>query len=403
MKKYIFLFFLQCLNTNYCQSQHETQKRLEKEKAILVKEIKQINSILFSNNNIKKSALDEIQDLDVKIRVRNKLIKVTNQEINLISKQININQRDIEIQRVQLVKLKDDYANMIRKSYYSKSRQSRLMFLFSSESFYQAYNRFKYLSQYAKHRKKQGEIIFKKTNLLNKLNIELLSKKVNKESLIRENQVSQLIYQKEIESQKLMIGELIKKQKDLEYRIRKNEKKIAAFDKEIERLIKVAIDNANRKTSSPSTLKFSITPEAKLVGKSFYANKGKLPWPVEEGIVIQNFGTQLHPVVRTTKIKSNGITIATNQTADARAIFKGIVMTVLSYKGSNPTVLVQHGSYITAYTNLEVVYVKKGQSLRPKEKIGKVFTNPTTGKTELKFSIFQSSTPINPKGWIYRL
>ena len=85
---------------------------------------------------------------------------------------------------------------------------------------------------------------------MNKLNIELLSKKVNKESLIRENQVSQLIYQKEIESQKLMIGELIKKQKDLEYRIRKNEKKIAAFDKEIERLIKVAIDNANRKTSS---------------------------------------------------------------------------------------------------------------------------------------------------------
>ena len=277
------------------------------------------------------------------------------------------------------------------------------MFLFSSESFYQAYNRFKYLNQYAKHRKKQGKIIIKKTNLLNKLNIELLSKKVNKESLIKENQVSQLIYQKEIEKQKLMIAELIKKQKDLEYRIRIKEKKIAAFDKEIERLIRVAIANANKKRSAPSKLKFSITPEAKLVGKSFYANKGKLPWPVEEGVVIQNFGTQIHPVVRTTKIKSNGVTIATTQTADARAIFKGIVMTVLSYKGSNPTVLVQHGNYITAYTNLESVYVKRGQSLSPKEKIGKVFTNPNTGKTELKFSIFQSSTPLNPKGWIYRL
>ena len=239
--------------------------------------------------------------------------------------------------------------------------------------------------------------------MLNKLNIELLSKKVNKESLIKENQVSQLIYQKEIDNQKLMIGDLIKKQRDLEYRIGIKEKKIAAFDKEIERLIRAAIANANKKTSAPSNLKFSITPEAKLVGKSFYANKGKLPWPVEEGVVIQNFGTQIHPVVRTTKIKSNGITIATTQTADARAIFKGIVMTVLSYKGSNPTVLVQHGNYITAYTNLESVYVKRGQSLSPKEKIGKVFTNPNTGKTELKFSIFQSSTPLNPKGWIYRL
>ena len=403
MKKYFFLFFLQFLNTNFCFSQQETQKRLEKEKAKLVREIKQINSILFSNKTIRKSAFDELQDLGVKIQVRNKLIRVTNQEINFISKQININQRDIEVLRIEVVKLKEDYANMIRKSYYSKSRQSRLMFLFSSESFYQAYNRFKYLNQYAKHRKKQGKIIIKKTNLLNKLNIELLSKKVNKESLIKENQVSQLIYQKEIEKQKLMIAELIKKQKDLEYRIRIKEKKIAAFDKEIERLIRVAIANANKKTSAPSNLKFSITPEAKLVGKSFYANKGKLPWPVEEGVVIQNFGTQIHPVVRTTKIKSNGVTIATTQTADARAIFKGIVMTVLSYKGSNPTVLVQHGNYITAYTNLESVYVKRGQALSPKEKIGKVFTNPNTGKTELKFSIFQSSTPLNPKGWIYRL
>ena len=403
MKKYLLLLFLQLLTLNLSLSQQETQKRLEKEKEKLVREIKQINSILFSNNTIKKSAFDEIQDLDVKIKVRTKLIRVTNQEINFISKQININQRDIEVLKVEILKLKDDYANMIRKSYYSKSRQSRLMFLFSSESFYQAYNRFKYLNQYAKHRKKQGEIIIKKTNMLNKLNLELLSKKVNKESLIKENRVEQLVFQKEIKDQKLMITNLIKKQKDLEYRIKTKERKIREFDKEIERLIRVAIANANKKSVSPSSLKYSITPEAKLVGKSFYANKGKLPWPVEEGIVIQNFGTQVHPVVRTTKIKSNGITIATNQAADARSIFEGIVMTVLSYKGSNPTVLVQHGNYITAYTNLESVYVKKGQSLRPKEKIGKVFTNPNTGKTELKFSIFQSSTPLNPKGWIFRL
>ena len=403
MKKYLLLLFLQLLTLNLSLSQQETQKRLEKEKEKLVREIKQINSILFSNNTIKKSAFDEIQDLDVKIKVRTKLIRVTNQEINFISKQININQRDIEVLKVEILKLKDDYANMIRKSYYSKSRQSRLMFLFSSESFYQAYNRFKYLNQYAKHRKKQGEIIIKKTNMLNKLNLQLLSKKVNKESLIKENRVEQLVFQKEIKDQKLMITNLIKKQKDLEYRIKTKERKIREFDKEIERLIRVAIANANKKSVSPSSLKYSITPEAKLVGKSFYANKGKLPWPVEEGIVIQNFGTQVHPVVRTTKIKSNGITIATNQAADARSIFEGIVMTVLSYKGSNPTVLVQHGNYITAYTNLESVYVKKGQSLRPKEKIGKVFTNPNTGKTELKFSIFQSSTPLNPKGWIFRL
>ena len=112
MKKYFFLFILQFLNANFCLSQQETQKRLEKEKAKLVSEIKQINSLLFSNNSIKKSAIDEIKDLDVKIKVRNKLIRVTNQEINLISKQININQRDLETLRLEVAKLKNDYANL---------------------------------------------------------------------------------------------------------------------------------------------------------------------------------------------------------------------------------------------------------------------------------------------------
>ena len=146
------------MNLNVCLSQKAKQKKLEQEKAKLVREIKNINTILFTNKTIKKSALNEIEDLDVKIKVRNRLIRVTNQEINFISKQININQRDIEILREQIARLKEDYANMIRKSYYSKSRQNRFMFLFSSESFYQAYDRFKYIEQYAKHRKKQGRL-----------------------------------------------------------------------------------------------------------------------------------------------------------------------------------------------------------------------------------------------------
>lgn len=403
MKDFIFLFCVFFSTSNLCLSQQEKQKRLEEEKAKLVREIKQINSILFSNKSSKKTAFNEIKDLDVKIKVRDRLIKVTNQEINFILKQININQRNIDNLREDIFKLKENYANMVRKSYYSKSRQTRLMFLFSSESFYQAYDRFKYLNQYAKHRRKQGEIIIKKSKLLSKLNIELLSKKVNKESLVKENKLSQALYQKEIENQKLMIEDLLKKQKDLETKISLNQKKITAFDREIQRLIRIAIDNASKKISAPSSLKFSITPEAKLVGESFSANKGKLPWPVEQGVVIQSFGTQVHPIVKTTKIKSNGVTIATSQTADARSIFKGIVMTILSYKGSNPTVLVQHGNYITAYTNLESVYVKKGQFISSKEKLGKIFTNPETGKTELKFSIFQSSTPLNPKGWLFKL
>jgi murein DD-endopeptidase MepM/ murein hydrolase activator NlpD len=120
-------------------------------------------------------------------------------------------------------------------------------------------------------------------------------------------------------------------------------------------------------------------------------------------VVTLGFGTQTHPVVKTTKIQSNGVTIATPDNAKVRAVFKGKVMQVFSFKGSNPGVLIQHGNYITSYSNLAVVYVKKGQTIDAKQAIGEVFTHPTTGKSELKFSVFQNTTPVNPKSWVYRM
>ena len=146
-----------------------------------------------------------------------------------------------------------------------------------------------------------------------------------------------------------------------------------------------------------------MTPEDQLISDNIIANKGKLPWPVEQGIVIQRFGRQPHPVVKTAIIQSNGVTIATPKNAQARAVFEGKVMSIIGFKGSNPSVLIQHGNYITTYSNLAKVYVTKGQKVKRKEAIGKVFTNPETGKTELKFSVFKASTPVNPKGWIYRM
>ena len=118
---------------------------------------------------------------------------------------------------------------------------------------------------------------------------------------------------------------------------------------------------------------------------------------------VQSFGKQRHPVVRTTIIKSNGVTLATPQNEAVRSIFDGYVMSILTFKGSNPTVLIQHGNYISSYSNLSKVYVKKGDKVSSKESVGEVFTNPSTGKSLLKFSIFKSSLPINPKDWIYKL
>ena len=385
------------------QSNSSRQKALEAQKKRLQQEIKQINTLLFNNNRKEKTVLSQVEDLDLKISVRSQLVKVNNQQANLLTRQINVNQRDITELRVELEALKKDYADMIIKSYKSKSSLNRLMFLFSSTDFLQAYKRIQYIKQYANFRKKQGELIANKTQTLQILNNTLLEQKTKKQGLVEENKKAQQILMDERKSQQRLIRSLKFKSRSLSANIKEKQRKAIAIDREIERLIREAIAASNKAAGKKSKNVFALTPEAKLLAQNFIANKGKLPWPVEKGIVIQRFGTQPHPVVKTTMIKSNGVTIATSLNSLARSVFDGEVMTVLSFKGNNPTVLIKHGNFITTYKNISKVYVKKGDKVKAKQPIGEIFTNPQTGKTTLQFSVFNELKAQNPKNWIYKM
>jgi septal ring factor EnvC (AmiA/AmiB activator) len=292
---------------------------------------------------------------------------------------------------------------MIQKSYASKSLQNRLMFLFSSEDFLQAYKRIQYLKQYASYRRKQGIVIGEKTQLLQKLNSNLTVEKEKKEELIKENRLVQSQLIKEQKQQQGLIQTLKRKERSLAAQISKKEKQTRAIDKEIDRLIREAIAASNKAAGKKSKNVFELTPEAQLIAANFVANKGRLPWPLEKGVVVQAFGRQPHPVVKTTTIQSNGVTMATAPLSEVRAVFEGEVLSVVTYKGSNPSVLIRHGNYITVYKNLGELYVKKGDKVRAKQPIGTVFTNRKTGKTELQFSIFNNVKPVNPKGWVYQM
>ena len=385
------------------QSTSARQKALEEQKKRLQQEIKQINTILFSNIRKEKSVVSKVEDLDLKISVRSQIVKVNNQQANLLTRQINVNQRDITNLRSELKNLKKDYANMIVKSYKSKSSQNRLMFLFSSADFLQAYKRIQYMKQYANFRKKQGEEISEKTQTIQNLNKTLLDQKSIKEALVTENKIVQTTLMKERKFQQNLIRSIKSKSRSLTSEIKQKQRQSAAIDKEIERLIREAIAASNKLAGKASKNVFALTPEAKLLAKNFVANKGKLPWPVEKGVVTQRFGTQPHPLVKTTMIKSNGVTIATNPKSKARAVFDGEVMAILSFKGSNPAVLIKHGNFITTYKNIAKVYVRKGQKVKSKQSIGEIFTHPQSGKTTLQFSVFNELKPQNPKNWIYKL
>lgn len=385
------------------QQTSKKQKELEAQRLRLKKEIKQINSILFNNIKTRKSALTQVEDLQVKLNVRLELIKVTNEQANLLTTRISINERNISTNRLELRNLKDEYANLIQKSYESKSLQNRLMFLFSSESFLQAYKRVQYLKQYASYRRKQGKAIASKTKLLQELNQTLNNEKAEKILLIEENRLVQQQIEKDAQDQKSLIKTLERKQTSLASQISKKEKQQKAIDREINRLIREAIAASNKALGKKRKKTFQLTPEAKLIADNFKANKGRLPWPLEKGVVVQGFGRQRHPVVKTTTIQSNGVILATEPLAQVRAVFEGEVMSVIVIKGSNPSVLIRHGNFITLYTNLAKLYVTKGEKVNAKQAIGEVFTNQQTGKTQFQFGIFNNVDALNPKEWVYQM
>jgi len=400
---FFLLLFWIGLGTGFAQQNSKQQKQLEAQRLQLKNEIKQINSLLFSNTKTRKNALSEVEDLQVKLNVQSKLIKVTNQQANLLTRRIGLNERTIADQRKELESLKAEYAKMIQKSYASKSLQNRLMFLFSSENFLQAYKRIQYLKQYARYRRKQGIAIAEKTTLLQELNKTLTQEKATKQALVEENRAVQEELEKERKQQQNLIKTLKRKERSLAAQIAKKQKQRKAIDREINRLIREAIAASNKAAGKKGNKTFQLTPEAKLIAANFQANKGRLPWPLEKGVVIQGFGRQQHPVVKTTTIQSNGVVLATEASAQVRAVFEGEVMSVIIIKGSNPSVLIRHGNFITLYTNLAKLYVKKGEKVAAKQPIGEVFTNQQTGKTQLQFGIFNNVKALNPKDWVYQM
>jgi septal ring factor EnvC (AmiA/AmiB activator) len=393
------------LTTSFCFSQSKKQLELEERRQELRREIKQINELLFKDTSKKKSQTSLIEDLNYRVSVRKNLILVTNQQANLLTREINDNQNKISELRDELQTLKDNYAKMIVTSYKSKSEQSRVMFLLSSTNFKQAYKRIQYLNQYANYQKEQGEAIKIKTAELQETNIALLKQKEDKQKLIEDNRVAQRELEKELDQQRELMAAINKNLKSYTTQIREKQREADKIDREIEKIIREAIAASNKKAGNSSTTStnFALTPEAKALAKDFVSNKGKLSWPVEKGVVKVRYGKQPHPVVKSVTIQSNGVRIATEKNADVRAIFNGEVMRIITSKNGNPTVLIQHGNYISAYSNMAKIYVKKGDKVSTKEVIGQVFTNPSNGETMLNFSIFKETKTVNPAEWIYKM
>ncbi len=332
------------------------------------------------------------------------MIRVTNEQSNILNRQINSNIRNISTLRKDLGGLREDYAAMIERSYQNRSQQSRLMFLLSSENFFQAFKRLQYMKQYTQYRKEQGELLALKADELSSLNKELEQQRKDKEKLVSENVLLKKEMLKEKDSQKELLNTIKKNESKYTSAIQTKQQEARKIDRQIEALIRSAIVASNKEAgNTTNSSKFVLTPEAKLVANNFSANKGRLIWPVEKGIKSQGFGVYNDAVYPGIKHESNGVIIATDKGSKARAIFEGEVIAILAVPGGNKGVQIKHGNYISTYYNLSNLYVKKGDRVAAKAELGEIYTNRFNGQTQLKFYLYVDTTRLNPEDWLYQL
>lgn len=421
MPKIILSLFFICITTAIW-SQTSQQEKLEERKAQIQREIIENQRLLQTVKSKEKSVTTQLLLQQNKIALKQKLISTTEKQTKLLSNDMYINQLEINRLKSELEDLRADYAEMIMKSYKSRSEQSRAMFLLSSENFLQAYKRAQYMKQYASYRRMQGEEIKSKSVQLSDYNQKISVQKTAKQKLLVENQQEKQELEKEKQEQEKIIASIKKDKKQITAEIKKKQQESKTIDRQIDRLIREAIAAANKKAAAAAvkanpgkvtpakakeitetTTKIVLTPESKIIADNFRANKGKLPWPVEKGVVTLGYGDQPHPVYKSLVVHNSGVEITTEQGESARAVFGGEVTSVFVLSPVNKAVMIQHGDYFTVYQNLSSVSVSKGDKVSTKQVIGKIRTNGDTGKTVLKFKILQNTVYNNPQQWLYNM
>jgi len=420
------LVFLLCIAIVHAQKPVDKRKELEQKRIELQKRIEQTKKALEQTEKQKKASLGNLNIINSQIKTREKIINTISLEVFEITHEIDNSRLTIYVLQEDLRKLKEDYAANIVASYKKRQTLDRLIFIFDSKTFNQAFNRIKYLKQYSNFRQKQAQLIIKtQKEILNVLN-QMLAIKQEKLNLVgmQENHKKELEKDKKVESTVLVT--LKGKEKDLRVQITEAEKAANRLTKAIKDLIakeieaariaeearvkreraRLAAKNAKNNTeekpveSGKKSAPAFLSPEAIKLSSDFEANRGKLPWPVDKGFISGSFGTHSHPTLKGIKINNNGINISTGKSSSVKCIFKGTVKAIFSVPGMEKVIMVNHGEYYSVYANMENVSVKIGQEINTNDVIGSVYTDEEMNKTEVHLEIYKQKQMLDPEEWL---
>lgn len=378
----------------------QDKEALKKQRQELLKSIDVTQRLLSQAGEKQKQSLNYLRLLDRKVSQRRRLIANIKQEIRLTTQDINESSSVVVALQEDLRLLKEQYAELIRYAYRNREGQDWLLYLFSSESFFQMYERMRYLRYYSRFRVRQLEIIEQTRASLTDQLESLRRRREEKEQLLTQlnQEVSQLVRDRKTQAQ--TVANLKERQSELQGQLEEDRARAADLQKAIEDILARELRKRREEERRRSEADRKATAARAELSASFASNQGRLPWPVKEGVVSGEFGIHEHPTLRGVELKNNGVDITVEQDATAYAVFGGKVLAVFAIPGSGEGVLVKHGDYFTLYSNLKKVFVKTGDEIELRQAVGVISTNPQTGATELHFEIYRESEVQNPRSWI---
>ena len=382
----VLFFYLSAV----CYSQ--SRKELEEQRQKTLEEISFVDNMIKENDVKKTSGLNDIRVLGNKLQLRQNVIDGLKTEMDLIDGRIEINKLAISLMEEDLEKVRKEYANTIEKSYKASKGYPEIVYILSAKDFNQGYKRMKYLQQMARFRREETETIDELKNEIGVTKRKMEEDHSNLVDLRSKEEKQKELIQQEQNKKKALVNSLSNKQKQLRRDLEEKKKIAQRIEAEINKLIEEERKKASRT---------DLSPEMKLIGDSFAENKGRLPWPVEKGIITGKFGPQKHPVLAYVDENNPGIEITSTGKTNVRAVFKGQVVRVFAIPGANMSIIVKHGKFYSVYQNLINVKVKPGENIETKEELGEVYCDTDNGSVSiLKFLIFDEKDKVDPEQWI---
>jgi murein DD-endopeptidase MepM/ murein hydrolase activator NlpD len=370
----------------------QTRSDLEDRRKKALEEISYVDEMLKSTARQKAENMNEVKIIGRKLDLRENVIQGMKQEISLIMERIDLNTIALEMMEDDLQALKDDYARAIVNSYRAKKFNTELVYVLSAQDFNQGYKRFKYLQQTARFRRQEAELISELKVMIEDSKEKLQQDFIKLSSLKSREELQKNLLKNEQEKKQSIVKTLGNKEKQLRADLEEKKRIAKKIEKEIEAIIE---------EEKAKYYKVSETPDQKLISENFADNKGRLPWPVERGIVTAQFGVRPHPVLKHVTEDNVGIEITSSGTTKARAIFRGEVVRVFPIKGANMTVIIKHGKYFTAYQNIVETTVKPLDKVDVYQQIGTVYADQKEdNKAVLKFMIFMDKERLDPEVWL---